>query len=91
MIGVGQAVGQAAQNLREGRPDRMSQVLGNLVNNAIKFTERGSVVVRVGVLTADAHSTTVSFAVEDTGIGMNEEVREQLFEAFNQPDGSTAR
>ncbi|MCK6557187.1 response regulator [Candidatus Binatia bacterium] len=76
-------------------PHRLRQVLSNLVGNAIKFTERGEVVVEVARIDAfaGASSDTVQlqFAVRDTGIGIPPDKREDIFCAFEQGDGSTTR
>lgn len=69
-------------------PTRLRQVLLNLVGNAIKFTQRGSVVVRVEF---DASHNRMTFAVVDTGLGMSPEQRERLFTPFEQADASTSR
>jgi two-component system sensor histidine kinase/response regulator len=78
-----------------GDPFRLGQVLLNLTNNAIKFTEQGEVVVTVHPLDTgsnDAPDTQrLRFAVHDTGIGMTEEQLAKLFSAFTQADGSTSR
>ncbi|MFZ0499200.1 MAG: response regulator [Steroidobacteraceae bacterium] len=66
---------------------RLGQILRNLIANALKFTDKGS--VRLTVHAADAHS--VSFAVRDTGIGISPEQHGVIFEAFRQADGSTHR
>ncbi|HYE88129.1 MAG TPA: response regulator, partial [Vicinamibacterales bacterium] len=73
-----------------GDPVRVRQVLSNLVSNAIKFTERGHVVVRV---TGEEHRDRVRlhFSVTDTGIGIPIEQQASIFEAFKQADGSTTR
>ncbi|OYU45369.1 MAG: hypothetical protein CFE44_07875, partial [Burkholderiales bacterium PBB4] len=70
---------------------RLGQVLINLVNNAIKFTEHGEVTVRIGVLESDATKVVLSFEVRDTGIGLSEEQCKKLFSAYSQADISTSR
>ncbi len=70
---------------------RLGQVLVNLVNNAIKFTPHGEVVLSVRQQWADAHTVCLHFAVRDTGIGMSEEQRSRLFQSFSQGDASTTR
>jgi two-component system, sensor histidine kinase and response regulator len=74
-----------------GDPTRLRQVLVNLINNAIKFTEHGSIEVRAELHSLDAEETMVQFCVRDTGIGMSETQRDVVFEAFRQADGSTTR
>ncbi len=69
-------------------PGKLKQVLINLVGNAIKFTERGSVTVRVE---ADADGRPLSLDVMDTGIGIAQEKLDTIFEAFHQADASTTR
>jgi signal transduction histidine kinase/ligand-binding sensor domain-containing protein/CheY-like chemotaxis protein len=70
---------------------RFRQVLVNLLGNAIKFTETGQVKLKVHKDTADEQSVTLHVRVEDTGIGISPEHHEQIFSAFTQVDGSTAR
>jgi two-component system sensor histidine kinase/response regulator len=76
-----------------GDPLRLSQVLNNLVGNAVKFTERGHVqlVVRVLPDTAGGPSDMLHFSVQDTGIGIAPERRAVLFESFAQGDSSITR
>jgi len=74
-----------------GDPLRLQQVLINLGGNAIKFTERGEVIIRVSPVTLDAHHTVLRFAVEDSGIGIAEEQKALLFSPFTQADNSTTR
>jgi len=74
-----------------GDPTRLRQVLLNLVGNAVKFTDRGSVELGVLVVTADENVAVLRFSIKDTGIGMNEATRAKLFEKFSQGDSSTTR
>jgi len=74
-----------------GDPHRLQQVLVNLADNAIKFTERGEVVVSTTVVRLEDGRCDLRFAVRDTGIGMTREQTSRLFEAFTQADGSTTR
>jgi len=74
-----------------GDPGRLRQIIVNLVGNAIKFTERGDVVVGVEVESETDDAVRLHFAVSDTGIGIPEEKRQLVFEAFTQADASTTR
>ncbi|HXI11100.1 MAG TPA: response regulator [Thermoanaerobaculia bacterium] len=75
----------------QGDPGRLRQVLVNLIGNAVKFTERGEVVVRTQKIDESSDSVTLQFDVSDTGIGIAPEAEKNLFEAFSQVDGSTTR
>jgi two-component system sensor histidine kinase/response regulator len=75
----------------KGDPLRIGQVLVNYVNNAVKFTEEGEVVVRARVEEEGEADLLVRFEVQDTGIGLTEEQVARLFQAFQQADMSTSR
>lgn len=72
-------------------PVRLRQVIVNLVGNAIKFTEKGEVVVTVQVQERSDTEVQLHFAVRDTGIGIPKDKQKLIFEAFTQADGSTTR
>jgi PAS domain S-box-containing protein len=74
-----------------GDPLRVGQVLINLCNNAVKFTEQGEIVVSTRVKEKHENSVTLQFSVRDTGIGLTDEQRGKLFQAFSQADTSTTR
>lgn len=75
----------------EGDPHRLRQVVVNLVGNAIKFTERGEVVLDVDVERATEDEIVLHFQVTDTGIGISPDQLHTIFEAFEQADTSTTR
>ena len=74
-----------------GDPTRLCQVINNLVHNAIKFTNRGSVWFRVRAEAREAGALRVLFSVEDTGIGISPDKQRQVFDEFAQADSSTSR
>ncbi len=74
-----------------GDPMRLGQVLLNLGNNAVKFTERGEIVVKVEELERDAAQVLLRFEVRDSGIGIDAEQQRRLFQPFSQADSSTSR
>ncbi len=84
-------IGTEVPSLLKGDPGRLRQVLINLVGNGIKFTAEGEVVVRVSLEAEDDSGATLRFEVEDTGIGIAEDRKGMLFEAFTQADASTTR
>jgi PAS domain S-box-containing protein len=74
-----------------GDPLRLTQVLNNLVGNAVKFTEQGAITVRISEVSRDPTHIFLRFSVEDTGIGMTAEQVNGLFQPFTQADGSITR
>jgi PAS domain S-box-containing protein len=74
-----------------GDPGRLRQILVNLVGNAIKFTERGEVDLRVDIDSQGEDGVALHFCVTDTGIGIPREEQQRIFEAFVQADSSTTR
>ncbi len=74
-----------------GDPLRIGQILINLCNNAVKFTENGEVVVTINIEPTDDGSALFHLAVKDTGIGMTPEQTAKLFQSFSQADSSTTR
>jgi len=95
-IDMAMFVEPAARGTYLGDSTRLRQILLNLLNNAIKFTNAGGVAIQVvvkraEVLTGDDHLVPLRFEVTDTGIGMAESVQEQLFRKFSQADSSMTR
>lgn len=82
---------QDAPRVLQGDPQRLKQVLTNLINNAIKFTERGSVVVRTMLEESFEDCVQLRISVQDTGVGLSDHERRQLFQAFTQADNSLNR
>lgn len=74
-----------------GDPLRLSQILINLGNNAVKFTEQGQIVLKVRVSNTTDTDTKLHFIMEDTGIGLTEDQQKKLFKSFSQADNSTSR
>jgi PAS domain S-box-containing protein len=74
-----------------GDPLRLRQVLLNLGNNAVKFTERGEVVIAIAIAERQAETIDLRFEVRDTGIGMTADEQQRLFQPFTQGDSSTSR
>ena len=74
-----------------GDPERIRQVLNNLISNAIKFTNKGEIQTTISFAKLDNKKTTVRFEVKDTGIGIPAEVMPRLFQPFSQADSSTTK
>lgn len=74
-----------------GDPSRLKQVLNNFVNNAIKFTQKGEINLSVRTLEKTEDKVKLLFKIQDTGIGISDENKEKIFEAFTQADSSTTR
>jgi PAS domain S-box-containing protein len=77
--------------LLAGDPTRLTQIVVNLVSNAVKFTEHGEVVLRITRESADADTTVLHLSVSDTGIGIPADHLTAIFDAFSQADASTTR
>ncbi len=74
-----------------GNPLCLGQVLLNYANNAVKFTQRGEIIIRVAELERSGGQSRLRFAVSDTGIGIPAEQRQRLFQSFQQADSSVTR
>ncbi|MDQ6981576.1 MAG: ATP-binding protein, partial [Mariprofundus sp.] len=74
-----------------GDPRRLKQILMNMIGNAIKFTEKGSVTVTVGLIDKSEQKGRLSFCIRDTGIGMSEDKQTRIFNRFTQADSTITR
>ena len=77
--------------LLQGDPLHLQQVLINLIGNAVKFTSKGSVELRISALQQDEHQTRLRFEVIDTGIGISMQAQARIFESFTQADQNITR
>ena len=75
----------------QGDPTRTTQVISNLLNNAIKFTKKGKVIFSMIPTNINSETVTVQFTIQDTGIGIDKEKQLHIFERFTQADSSTSR
>ncbi len=82
---------EVARLALRGDAKRLGQILFNLAGNAVKFTEQGSIVVRVRLAEVLPHDVVLRFEVEDTGVGISAEDQRRLFSAFEQADASMSR
>ena len=85
------SISYGVQNKVIGDPFRLSQILTNLVGNAIKFTQGGKISIKIDLMDANESVTNLRFSVKDSGIGITQEHQEKLFKAFNQVDASNTR
>jgi signal transduction histidine kinase/DNA-binding response OmpR family regulator/HPt (histidine-containing phosphotransfer) domain-containing protein len=74
-----------------GDPNRLRQIMANLLGNAIKFTDHGQILAKVRIASEDNQAVMLRFEVHDTGIGVSRDARGRIFEAFSQADDSTTR
>ena len=88
---LGWSMGREIPPIVHGDPYRLRQILTNLVSNAVKFTEKGDVTVRVDTAEEDQDALTVRFEVSDTGIGIDFDAQKHIFDSFSQADSSKTR
>jgi len=74
-----------------GDPVRLHQIILNLMSNAVKFTSHGNITVRVRLISEDDEKVAIKFSISDTGIGVNQDNIEKIFETFRQASSGTAR
>jgi PAS domain S-box-containing protein len=84
-------IGRDVPAVINGDPIRLRQILGNLVNNAVKFTESGAVLLSANTTASGDSLAALEFSVTDTGLGVALDVQQRIFEAFEQADGSVTR
>ncbi|MEJ2154110.1 MAG: ATP-binding protein, partial [Desulfobacteraceae bacterium] len=77
--------------LLQGDPMRLRQIIGNIVNNSIKFTDSGEVTISIGLKSESMESVLLDFKIRDTGIGIPADRHDRLFKSFSQMDSSTTR
>jgi len=79
------------QNCYLGDPSRVQQIITNLCGNSIKFTEQGYIEISAEIVDRNSGHVTVKVVIRDTGIGLDDDVQEQIFNSFSQADSSTTR
>ncbi|GHE97326.1 PAS domain-containing protein [Thalassotalea profundi] len=82
---------EVSESKVKGDPNRIRQILTNLVSNAIKFTKTGEIFIRLKLTSYSQEEWQLSFEVQDSGIGIAKEKQDRLFSAFSQVDASTTR
>ncbi len=85
------SVSKDVPNFLTGDPMRLGQILINLCNNAVKFTEKGEIVVSLKLIQDESENVVIRFSVRDSGIGLTKEQIGKLFQSFSQADSSTTR
>jgi signal transduction histidine kinase len=90
-LGIAYTIESGVPHVLSGDPVRLRQVLVNLLGNALKFTETGTISVHVSRLDDVDNEIVLRFSIADSGIGIPEDKREHIFDAFTQVDGSIAR
>jgi len=78
-------------NVLVGDPVRLHQIILNLISNAVKFTAKGEITISIGLIKEDEEKVIIEFAVKDTGIGIDENKIDQIFENFQQASSKTSR
>jgi signal transduction histidine kinase/membrane-bound lytic murein transglycosylase MltF/ActR/RegA family two-component response regulator len=84
-------IDSSVQNSFKGDSFRLSQILINLINNAIKFTEQGAITLSIKPIKTEGSRFNIEFTISDTGIGMTNEEMNNIFDTYNQADSSTTR
>ncbi len=90
-LGLEYSICSDVPNYLVGDPVRLKQILTNLLNNAIKFTQQGTVTLKVSLVEESTNKALLKFEVIDTGIGISKEQQSKLFKAFSQTDNSISR
>ena len=84
------AVSKDLPGTLKGDPERLRQILANLLSNAVRFTQRGEILLRAEEVAGTEGRTSLRFEVKDTGIGISDELRGQIFQPFRQINGSAS-